>query len=216
MNFPTRLLGAILLGGFLVAAGYRWGSASESDRRDAQQLQAERAANAKYLREVERGIDAAASAINERRELEERYADLDQQHAALRKRVPILVRAAARPSVVVAAPAAAADQPEPADPATEAPWCVPLPVAEHAGFELTAGAVWMWNSALAASSSDVPAGACGAPGAAGATDAACSAGSGLTVDDAWDNHTENAKRAARNAARLERLIRFLQSRNRSE
>jgi hypothetical protein len=71
------------------------------------------------------------------------------------------------------------------------------------------GAVWMWNSAL--DGRDVPAGSCGA---AAATPEACSAAAGLTVADAWDNHTVNAKQWAEDRLRCERLIDLVEQRQR--
>jgi len=214
MTLAWRLFAIVLVAVSVLAGGYRWGAVATNNRHQAEQLQAERAANAKYVRQVEHGIDAAAQAITERREMEDRYADLDKQHAALRRKVPLLVRAAAatQQAMAPAAPAAAASQSVPGatDPATEAPWVFALPVPEP--IELSGAAVWLWNSALAGTS-DVPPDSCRAAGAAGGAAAACALGTGLTVDDAWDNQAENAKRAARNKARHERLIRFLQARD---
>jgi hypothetical protein len=126
--------------------------------------------------------------------------------------------AVARPVVrvaPVAATAAAVDRPSgldgaasPAGPAGAAS----APLAEAAGPEvadpgsaddarLSAGAVSLWNSALAGT--DVPAGACRA---ADPADPACAATTGLTVVDAWENHAINAAACRADRIRYQRLI----------
>jgi hypothetical protein len=86
------------------------------------------------------------------------------------------------------------------------------PGEEHSGAEpgsgrLSRAAVWMWNSALAGI--DTPAGACGL---ADTSSQACAVDSGLTVDDAWDNHTLNAKSCAADRLRYRALIEFITER----
>lgn len=66
---------------------------------------------------------------------------------------------------------------------------------------LSAYAVGVWNSALAGA--DVPAGACRA---ADPTNRACAAATLVTVDDAWDNHAENAASCRADRIRYQRLI----------
>ena len=73
--------------------------------------------------------------------------------------------------------------------------------------ELSLAAVSLWDSALAGR--DVPAGACGPAGAAGT---ACAAGSGLTLRHAWQNHAANAELCARDRARHQSLIDYIQRR----
>jgi hypothetical protein len=72
----------------------------------------------------------------------------------------------------------------------------------------------MWNSAL--TGRDTPAGACNAAAAAGAAEAACAAISGLSLDDAWDNHADNARSCARDRQRLQHLIDYVKQRETSK
>lgn len=62
----------------------------------------------------------------------------------------------------------------------------------------------MWNSALAGA--DQPAGACGLADPAAP---ACAAATPLTVEDAWDNHTTNARLCAEDRLNHQNLIDFL-------
>jgi PAS domain-containing protein len=194
MSLPARALALLLAALFLVATGYRVGVRSTDNDWKARQAETERAANTKFVRNTEIGIEAATDAITEQRAQETRYADLAKRHAALRKRMPL----------VVAAPLPA---PQPGPIAAQG--SVPLP----AGPELSGGAVWLWNSALVGHP-DVPPHSCGADGAIGDADPSCAQGAGLTVDDAWDNHTENAQSCARDRARYERLKAYLRKINR--
>lgn len=194
MSLPARALALLLAALFLVATGYRVGVRNTDNDWKARQAETERAANSKFVRNTEIGIDAATDATTEQRAQETRYADLAKRHAALRKRV----------SLVVAAP-----QPAPLPGSPAAQESVPLP----AGPELSGVAVWMWNSSLVGHP-DVPPSACGADAALGSTDPACAQGAGLTVDDAWDNHTTNAQSCARDRARYERLKAYLRKINR--
>jgi hypothetical protein len=79
--------------------------------------------------------------------------------------------------------------------------------AEPGSGRLSRAAVWMWNSALAGA--DTPAGTCGL---ADTSSQACAVDSGLTVDDAWDNHTLNAKSCAADRLRFRALIEFITER----
>jgi hypothetical protein len=134
------------------------------------------AANRKYADEVKRGLEAAGNYIADLREQESRYDDLETRFKALQKRVQLLVQ-----------------------PAQKAPGSGVV-VAE-----LSLGAVWMWNSALAGA--NVPAHSCGADAA---TAEACALGSGLSLADAWDNHATNAQTCAADRLRYERLIDYLE------
>ncbi|MDO9093395.1 MAG: hypothetical protein Q8R98_17795 [Rubrivivax sp.] len=73
------------------------------------------------------------------------------------------------------------------------------------GLRLSAGAVRMWNSALAGA--DVSQGACGPDDPAAA---ACALASAFDIDDAFSNHVENAARCREDRARHQRLIDYLQ------
>lgn len=85
---------------------------------------------------------------------------------------------------------------------------VGVAAAPGGGLRLSAGAVRLWDSALAGA--DVPAGACGS---ADPTARACAAASAYDIQHAWDNHIENAARCREDRARYRRLIEFLQARN---
>ena len=62
----------------------------------------------------------------------------------------------------------------------------------------------MWNSALAGA--DQPVGACGI---ADQSEQACATDTGLTLQDAWDNHTRNARLCAEDRQRHQHLIDFI-------
>lgn len=82
-----------------------------------------------------------------------------------------------------------------------------LPADGGPGIALTAGAVQLWNSALAGR--DTAAGACGA---ADAPAGACDADAGITLDEAWANHIENAARCGIDRINHRRLIEFIRQR----
>lgn len=194
MSLPARALALLLMGLALVAGGYRTGVHATNNTWKARQADADRAASTKFIRDVEKGIKAATDAAAEKNALKERHDDLDRRYKRLRKTVPL----------VVASPPAADECPADIEAPQERG-----PV--RAGPELSVGALWMWNSALAGHA-DVPPHSCGTDGADGGADPACAAGAGVVLDEAWDNHAENAKRATRNKARGERLMNFLRQR----
>jgi len=193
------LIGMVLLL-LLAAAGYWAGDHNRNNAWLAKQAKVEREAHVKYEAEVKRGEEAAGNYLGDLKDREDKYEELDKKFAAMRQRVPLLVS----PTVVGETPAAAAG-PEPGvhPPGAPTPMCIQGAIKP----ELTYGAVWMWNSALVGA--DVPAGACGADAA---SSEACAAGSGLTTQDAWDNHTVNARSWAKDRLRCERLIDYLEGR----
>lgn len=197
MSIPARLLAALVLLLLVAGAAYWEGDHQRGNADEALQLKAVNAAHQKYEEEVKRGMEAAGNYLDDLRDQENRYADLETKFEALRKRIPLLVPPAAGGA---SAPAA---RPEPGVDTPAQPPCGNSAVQP----ELSLGAVWMWNSALAGA--DVPAGACGADAAPGQ---ACAAGSGLTTDDAWDNHAVNARSCAADRLRYERLIDYLEAR----
>lgn len=83
-------------------------------------------------------------------------------------------------------------QPQPADPV------------------LSAGAVWMWDTALRGSTEpgQVFGRACGADAT---PESACAALSPYTLTDAWRNHASNARACAKDRQRFDQLIDFLES-----
>jgi hypothetical protein len=78
------------------------------------------------------------------------------------------------------------------------------------GPALTAGAVSLWNSALAGAF--VPTGACSL---ADPTSAACAVDTGTSLRDAWDNQAANAAACRGNSAQLAALIDYLRERERA-
>ena len=62
----------------------------------------------------------------------------------------------------------------------------------------------MWNGAL--TSQDQAVGACGTADPSEGTEATCAQDSGLTLDDAWANHAENAQSCAQDRKRFQHLI----------
>jgi hypothetical protein len=75
---------------------------------------------------------------------------------------------------------------------------------------ITLGAVWLWNAALTGQAA--PAGACSIDAATGQASAACAGTSGISLDAAWDNHATNAATCALDRANHERLIDFINQR----
>lgn len=181
-------------------------------KKEAAQQQADRA-------ERERGAKlaraAAEYAIAEEQRAAERNAHLEGVMNDARKQFPLLAQPARVAGVAAHAGACAAgpvrhgaDTPsEPAQSAAPPPLAlVPWPVPVDPG--LTLGAIWLWNAALTGQAS-APAGACRIDEAARQADPACAEPSGLTIDDAWDNHKANARACAEDRARHQRLIDFL-------
>ncbi len=203
----TRALAVLLMAIALVGGGYLWGGHATDNAWQAKQAKADREQSARYQAEVERADTAVASYLQDHRQQEDRYEDLDAAFRSYRQRFSL----AARPRVVQPAAAAAAGAGSPADGPPGG--SVELLVLDVPAVSL--GAVWMWNSALAGR--DVPAGACDAAAAAGGAEAAaCSEDAGLTFDDAWANHTINARSCARDRQRLGHLIEFLKDREKKK
>ena len=164
------------------------------------------------------GRIAAQFEIDEQRRAAERNAYLEGVMNHARKQFPLLARSnvlaggAGNPGLAGACAAGsvrpgadAQRQPEEgAAPPQIAlvPWPVPVDP------DLTLGAVWLWNAALTGQAA-APAGACRVDESTGQADPACADSSGLNLDDAWDNHTANARACAEDRARHQRLIDFL-------
>lgn len=199
MSLAARALAALVLL-LLTAAGSYWvGDHQRDNAWKAKDARVVREAHEKYEAEVKRGNEAASHFLTELGDQEDRYAQLEEKFETLRKRVPLLVPP---PAGAASAPAAGSEPGVHSAGAAAAP-CINF-IARP---QLSLGAVWMWNSALAGA--DVPAGACGADAA---TEEACAVASGLTAEEAWDNHTVNAKSCAEDRLRHERLINYLQNR----
>ena len=159
----------------------------------AKQAAAERAAKKDYEAEVARGDKATTALITAQRQHAANYKNFERQFNELRLRAPLLALR------VLPAGATVPKDDEAVAGATD---------ADTRHFALSAGAVWMWNTALAGT--DQPTGACGA---ASTTTAACAVATALTLDDAWDNHNTNAQICAANRLAHQELIDFLTRRD---
>lgn len=196
----ARLLAFVLLCALLVGGGYWWGQSttervwlSKEAASQKKQKEQERAA-------FNRANAAAVNYVETNKELEQRYAELENKYKALRR----------TPLVVAAAPVACKPQPSD-DPADDPAQAAPPNDVVGTPPVLTLGAVRMWNGALYGI--DQPASACGAADATTEASATCAQSAGLTLDDAWDNHRLNSKSCAEDRLRLQQLIDFVQSQN---
>lgn len=178
----------------LIGVGFWAGHNTANSAAQTKAIKAEREAREKYDLEVKRGDKAVADLIAERAARDLRYTELQGAFDAFKKRSPLLV---ARPAAACPDLGAAA-----ADPALGAGH----PDAASGGDpgRLTAGAVWMWNSAL--DGTDHPTGACGA---SDTSEAACAVETSISLSDAWDNHVLNARLCAEDRLNHQRLIDYL-------
>ncbi|MDP3652451.1 MAG: hypothetical protein Q8R67_12285 [Rhodoferax sp.] len=174
----------------------------------AKQVTTERKAREALEAEVQRGQVAARASIAEAQALQQSYTVLKEKFDAFTSRGPLVVwrnssGAACAGDAVPGSAVAPARQPE--GPGGSGPGAV---AADAGAFvSLSAGAIWMWNSALAGT--DTPAGACGA---ADPTAPACSVDAGLGLEAAWANHVANAQTCAEDRLRHQRLIDFVNPR----
>lgn len=165
----------------------------QQERQEANDAAAER------VREANRhGSQLAATARAEAQSARDYAARLHRELRDARHAQNLVVPEVAA-AAAAAAPGAAASAPSPD---------VAVAAAPGGGLRLSAGAVRLWDSALAGA--DVPAGACGS---ADPTARACAAASAYDIQHAWDNHIENAARCREDRARYRRLIEFVQARN---
>lgn len=198
----NRILIALVLALALVGAGYRWGHKAADNAWTARKARDDKAARKALDAETRRAETATSNYLNDHRDQADRYDDLDLRYQALLKRTPLVVYRPAPAGAAIAGSATPA-------PGT-APGGVPLPPDPDAAVpRLTLAAVRVWNGAL--TSTDAPAGACGAAAATEGADPACAEESGLTLDDAWANHRANARSCADDRQRYRALIDFIQS-----
>lgn len=200
---PLLLL-AIAIGG-LLATGYQWGAGRERAAHQAEQNRAAKLAQERFDAEVLRGDAAVTQLLADRAIQQADFATLEKAFNEL----------LARPrQLVVRRPGPAGDVPDAGNCRADQPVGAAADSRHSAGGGepvLAAGAVWMWNSALAGS--DQPAGACGA---ADTSEAACAAATELTVEDAWRNHAINARQCAEDRANHQALIDYITQRNHQE
>jgi hypothetical protein len=221
MTYLKGILGELLVALLAVLAatafGYTQGAKHNEQKWLVNQAKVERSARADYDDQARRGEVAAAQYLKDTRALTGQFNDLTEKFNVLRKRTPLVVARAGGPACAqrVLAPNASSAPVVPGSPTqpgmasrpdSPAPDIAPVP--GDSSPVLTAGAVWMWNSAL--TGTDQPSGACGA---ADPTAAACVAATTATVDDAWDNHIANAQACAANRLAHQRLIDFVQTQN---
>lgn len=193
-NARSWLVLSIVLG--LVGGGYWWGHTATDNAWAARQAKADQKAAEALERANLRADTAAGNYLREHLEQEERYAELSATYSELRSRVPLVVPRTV-PVVVATAPhgACTSQARVEADPSIDS------------SPRLTLAAVRMWNGSL--TGQDQAAGTCGTAGTTEGAEAACSQGSGLTLDDAWANHAENAKSCAQDRQRFQHLIDYL-------
>ena len=198
-TIALRWLAGLAVFAAVFAAGYWRGDVARDNAWQAKNLQTERAAAKKYQAEVLRGDKAVADLGTLSRAQTARYTHLTGAFNDLRRnRIPLAIDRAARVACNAAPDGVGA-------PSVRAP--DGSGGAGDSGLRLSAGAVWVWNSALAGA--DQPAGACGL---ADPTAPACAAETSITLDDAWDNHTGNAQACADNRLAHQRLIDFVKRR----
>ncbi len=200
----NRILIALVLALALVGAGYRWGHKAADNAWTARKARDDEATQKALDAETRRADTATSTYLKDHRDQADRYDALDLRYQALLARTPLVVY---RPAPAGAASAGSS----PAVPAPGTPsGGVPLPAAPDAAVpHLTLAAVRVWNGAL--TSTDAPAGACGAAAATEGADPTCAEDSGLTLDDAWANHRANARSCADDRQRYRALIDFIQS-----
>ena len=188
--------------GFGFYSGYQY-SDNAWQARQAKQVQAQ--AQALQAEQV-RSEAAAREAIDERLAWEKSYADLKEKFDAFTSRGPLVVWRNGASAVCdtgavpggVPSGAVAPGQPPGHGPAGSS-----SPDA-GAAVSLSAGAVWVWNSAL--TGTDTPAGACGA---ADTANPACAVDAGVSIEAAFANHTANAQACAADRLRHQRLIDYV-------
>lgn len=194
-----------------------WAGARAQRHADAAERLAQAQAAAEALRrETARADAAVARFVKEQREQEGRYAEMDAKYRALKRSAPLVVGAVAcndAGSVGAHAGATGDAAGGVPDGASTRAAVAPGLGAGAGGLELSLAAVRMWNGALAGR--DLPAGACGAADDAAGAGAACAEGSGIGLDDAWDNHALNARRCAQDRQQLRALIGLLRAQGRA-
>lgn len=203
------------LSGIAFGVGYHRGDQARDNAWIAKQAKAERQARTEHDAEVTKGRQAAADLAAALQSKGDQYAQLQKLHADVIRQHRLTVQRC----VPRVAAAGARSQPLTVAGAASAPGSVALPAAvpdtdvggSSAEPGLSLAAVWLWNSALDAATGQ-PAGACRVDAQTGQADPACAADSGLDIADAWTNHRINAQACADDRLRHERLIDYLEQR----
>jgi hypothetical protein len=206
-GLAQALLVTLVLGA-LVAAGFVAGRDRERSQWQTKEAAQQKADQAERDRLTRLAAIAAQFEIDEQRRAAERNAHLEGVMKNARSQFALTVR----PGVAAPAagsPSACVSGSLPADGAAQQePHVLVLPVPVDTDPVLTLGAIWLWNAALTGQAA-APAGACRVDEGTGQADPACADSSGLTLDDAWDNHKANARACAEDRARHQRLIDYL-------
>lgn len=196
MSAGYRALALVALALGLIASGYYWGSSAKDNQWQARQAKAASQAHENFRAEELRSFKASEALQVDLQQQAASYQQLEEAFHDYRNRKAPLAR-----SRVVPATQTTVNEAAP-------PGCIVVP-PESEPVQLTHGAVWMWNSALAGA--DTLSGTCGL---ADQSSEACSLEAGVTLEDAWDNHTTNAKACAVDRLRNQRLIDFVKGRQR--
>jgi hypothetical protein len=202
--FATWWIGPLLIllwGAMGFYAGHRY-SDNAWQARQAKQIQTQALA---LQAEQVRSQAAARQAMDAQLALQKSYANLKEKFDEYTSRGPLVVWRNGGGAACAAgagaggdvAPGAAAQAQADAGPAAG---------SDDAGayISLTAGAVWLWNSALIGT--DAPVGACGA---ADPASPACALDAGLGLEAAWANHAANTQTCAADRLRHQRLIDYI-------
>jgi hypothetical protein len=202
--FPTWWIGPLLLllwGAMGFYAGHRY-SDNAWQARQAKQVQAQALA---LQAEQVRSQAAARQAIDEQLALKKSYTVLKEKFDEYTSRGPLVVWRNGGGAACAAGAGAGGDV-APGAAAQAQSDDGPAAGGDDAGaaISLTAGAIWVWNSALIGA--DAPVGACGA---ADPASPACALDAGLGLEAAWANHTANAQAWAADRLRHQRLIDYI-------
>jgi hypothetical protein len=228
MSYPKPFIALVALL-VALATGFSTGVHWANTRAQAASAVQVQSAGAAYAQATVAGDAAVKKTLSTQREQEARYETLDPIFKALRRDVPLLAGGdATRGCVATDLDLGVEAQAQPIN-GTQAGG-----IALSASAGLSLGAVRLWDSALF--STDLATGACGAVGASagagaaddqgtdqatgtratGAAPLACAQDSGLTVDSAWDNQAQNARRWAGDRLRFNALIDFIEARQKQE
>jgi hypothetical protein len=202
--FPTWWIGPLLIllwGAMGFYAGHRY-SDNAWQARQAKQIQTQALA---LQAEQVRSQAAARQAMDAQLALQKSYANLKEKFDEYTSRGRLVVWRNGGGAVCAAGAGAGGDVAPGASAQAQADGG-PVAGGDDAGaaISLTAGAIWVWNSALIGA--DEPVGACGA---ADPASPACALDAGLGLEAAWANHTANAQAWAADRLRHQRLIDYI-------
>ncbi|TXT39215.1 MAG: hypothetical protein FD135_2365 [Comamonadaceae bacterium] len=201
LNFGVVLALVMAWGG----AGYWAGDHNRNNAWLAKQAIEAKDAKKKLDDEIDRSRKAAETHLAEQQMLMKSYSTLEEKFHAVIQR-PLVVYRDRPGSNVAAADVAAAQGGGSCTGESAAGVSADSDSSTVHSVGLSLGAVWVWNSAL--TGADSPIGGCGAADTTGQT---CAADSGIGIEDAWQNHIENAKSCAVDRLRQQRLIDYIQA-----